>query len=366
MEFAPDGSLFLIDWHNVLIGHMQHNARDPLRDHVHGRIYRITYPGRPLIRPASVAGAPIDTLLNNLRLPEYRSRYRSRRELRGRSADVVLPALRNWWKQLDQTDPNYEQWLLEGLWVSWGMNQIDEELLQAVLTATDHRVRAGGVRVLRYMHHQIDSADALFQAAALDPHGRVRLEAIVAASWLPADQGLSILAEAGKLPLDDWMIHAYRTSEAHLNDQAVAPMPENPAPKHLSPDQIARYEKGRAIFEQEGYCGTCHQADGQGLETVGYPPLAGSEWVLDDEERLIQLTLKGLYGPITVKGKNYNPTVPMTAYEGLMNDEEMAAVLTFVRNSWGNQASPVSPEKVRQVRAAYQDKKGFYEPRELQ
>jgi glucose/arabinose dehydrogenase len=44
MEFAPDGSLYLVDWHNILIGHMQHNARDPLRDHVHGRIYRITYP----------------------------------------------------------------------------------------------------------------------------------------------------------------------------------------------------------------------------------------------------------------------------------------------------------------------------------
>ena len=49
MEFAPDGSMYLVDWHNVLIGHMQHNARDPLRDHVHGRIYRISYPSRPLV-----------------------------------------------------------------------------------------------------------------------------------------------------------------------------------------------------------------------------------------------------------------------------------------------------------------------------
>ena len=46
MEFAPDGSLYIADWHNILIGHMQHNARDPLRDHVHGRIYRVTYPGQ--------------------------------------------------------------------------------------------------------------------------------------------------------------------------------------------------------------------------------------------------------------------------------------------------------------------------------
>jgi glucose/arabinose dehydrogenase len=59
MEFAPDGSLYVVDWHNVLIGHMQHNARDPLRDHVHGRIYRITYPSRPLVKPAKVHGASI-------------------------------------------------------------------------------------------------------------------------------------------------------------------------------------------------------------------------------------------------------------------------------------------------------------------
>src|SRR5690625_5225417 len=59
MEFAPDGSLYFLDWHNVLIGHMQHNARDPLRDHVHGRIYRITYPSRSLVEPAEIDGASI-------------------------------------------------------------------------------------------------------------------------------------------------------------------------------------------------------------------------------------------------------------------------------------------------------------------
>ncbi|RZL06270.1 MAG: polysaccharide pyruvyl transferase family protein, partial [Pedobacter sp.] len=72
LEFAPDGSLYIVDWHNVLVGHMQHNARDPLRDHVHGRIYRITYPSRPLVKPAKVDGASINELLDNLKLPEYR------------------------------------------------------------------------------------------------------------------------------------------------------------------------------------------------------------------------------------------------------------------------------------------------------
>ena len=81
MEFAPDGSLYFVDWHNVLIGHMQHNARDPLRDHVHGRIYRITYPSRPLVPPAEISGASIDVLIENLKLPEYRSRYRTKKRI---------------------------------------------------------------------------------------------------------------------------------------------------------------------------------------------------------------------------------------------------------------------------------------------
>lgn len=365
MEFAPDGSLYFVDWHNVLIGHMQHNARDPYRDHVHGRIYRITYPSRPLVKPAQVAGASIETLLDNLKLPEYRTRYRSRRVLRGKDAVDVSAALKTWVANLDKSNPKYEQFLLEGLWVSWGINKINKDLLDQVLRAKDFRVRAGGVRVVRYMGHQLDNQVELLQNAALDNHGRVRLEAIVTASWLPQDEGLSILAEAGKLPLDDWMIHAYRTAEAHLNGEKLENAPANPAPEHLAAADVAIYEKGRSLYEQDGYCGTCHQADGKGLKTVGYPPLAGTKWVLESEERLIKLTLKGLYGPIEVLGTSYEPQVPMTAYAGLMNDEEIAAVLSFVRNSFGNKASMIRPEQVARIRAEITDKKGTYEPAEL-
>src|SRR5690606_3218861 len=123
-------SLYIVDWHNVLIGHMQHNARDPLRDHVHGRIYRVTYPSRPLVEPAQVDGAAIPVLLDNLKLPEFRTRYRSRRELRGRDAIEVLNHLKGWVAGLDSTDADYEHHVLEALWVSWGLNRVDETLLR--------------------------------------------------------------------------------------------------------------------------------------------------------------------------------------------------------------------------------------------
>ncbi|MEY4482591.1 MAG: hypothetical protein RL693_43, partial [Verrucomicrobiota bacterium] len=186
LEFAPDGSLYVIDWHNVLIGHMQHNARDPLRDHVHGRIYRITYPSRPLIKPVQVEGASVAALLNNLKEPELRLRYRTRRELRNHPASEVLPAVKSWVAALDKNDANYEHNVLEALWTTWGLNETDETLLRQMLEAKDYHARAAAVRVLRYNTHRIADHAALLEKAAADEHGRVRLEAIVAASWLPS------------------------------------------------------------------------------------------------------------------------------------------------------------------------------------
>jgi putative heme-binding domain-containing protein len=88
--------------------------------------------------------------------------------------------------------------------------------------------------------------------------------------------------------------------------------------------------------------------------------------VTDDEDRLIKLTLNGLLGPMEVKGKPYPGLVPMTPFGGMLTNEELADVLTYVRNSFGNRATPVSPEKIEQVRVANQAKVGFYSPDELQ
>ena len=90
-----------------------------------------------------------------------------------------------------------------------------------MLASKDYHVRAAAVRVLRYKGHQVqDQADLLMQAAK-DEHGRVRLEAIVAASWLDKEKGLKILSEAEKLPLDEWMANAHETAVAHLNGRSV-------------------------------------------------------------------------------------------------------------------------------------------------
>lgn len=522
LEVAPDGSLFVVDWHNPLIGHMQHNARDPNRDHAHGRIYRITYPSRPLVQPAQVAGASIEQLLENLKLHEYRTRYRTRRELRGRDKSEVVSAVKKWVANLDPADPNHEHHLLEALWVTWGMNHLDQTLLNRMLESKDYRARAAAVRVLRYTGHQVDNQVELLKKAAKDEHGRVRLEVIAAASWLPASDGLAILDEVvqkdekkaapaaknvsierggkiinvtvpekargkvtsftmtlpgnnrtinlaemhilngkanivsnaklsqsteynnrqfpvtnlvdgnrnnfshtafeanpwikadfgkptdfnqikiwnrndfegrfsdarfdfyngkekiaslsigkisdggGSSPVkDDWLKAPYRTAVAHLKNQTIVEKDTLVIPKHLTGQAKQQYVKGAEIYAREGFCSTCHQPDGNGLASAQFPPLTDSRWVLENEDRLIKLTLNGLLGPIEVKGKQYPGLVPMTPFGGMLKDDEIAAVLTYVRNSFGNKASPISAEQVKRVRDATKGRVGFYSPEEL-
>ncbi|MFS4456627.1 PVC-type heme-binding CxxCH protein [Maribacter sp. 2304DJ31-5] len=365
MEFAPDGSLYVVDWHNVLIGHMQHNARDPLRDHVHGRIYRITYPSRPLVTPAKIAGASIEQLLENLKLPEYRSRYRTRRELRGRDPEKVLKKLSDWVLSLDKNSPDYEHHKLEALWVTWGLNTVDGELLQELLNAKDYRVRAAAVRVLRYMGHQLENSLDLLKIAASDNHGRVRLEAITAASWLERGKGLEVLKIVETRPLDKWMDASYQFAKTRLTNESIENSKNQILASHLKGKDLEVFAQGKKIYETEGYCITCHQESGAGLQAAGYPTLVNRRWVTGSEERLIKLALNGLQGPMNVMGNQYDGQVPMMAFRGLLDDNEMAAVLTYVRNAFGNRASVIKPETVQKIREATKDKKGFYAPDEL-
>ena len=366
LEFAPDGSLYVIDWHNTLIGHMQHNARDPYRDHRHGRVYRITYPGRPLVKPAKVSGASIPELLENLKLHEYRTRYRSRRELRGRNASEVLAAVKSWVGKLNKSDANYEKYMLEALWVTWGINKIDKDLLNQALNAKDHKVRAAAAKIVRHNTDKIENAKDLLIAAAKDKHGRVVNHAITAASWFPKNEGLEILAaaKANSGVMDNWNKESLKYAEATLNNQTIKE-PKKKLVTHLKGSDKKLFAKGAEIYEREGSCATCHQPDGKGLDAAGFPPLDQSEWVLHDEDRLIKIVLKGLMGPIEVKGKKYPGLVPMTPFEGMLNDNDVAAVLTYVRNSFGNKASVISPDKVKKVRAEVKSKTGFYSPEEL-
>jgi mono/diheme cytochrome c family protein len=104
-----------------------------------------------------------------------------------------------------------------------------------------------------------------------------------------------------------------------------------------------------------GRCATCHQQNGAGLPGA-FPPLSGSEWVTDDPGIPIRIVLHGMQGEVTVAGQRYNGIMLPYGGTGDLNDDEVAAVLTYVRSSFGNSASAVTAEQVAEVRATTSDR----------
>ncbi len=96
-------------------------------------------------------------------------------------------------------------------------------------------------------------------------------------------------------------------------------------------------------------CGGCHQGNGGGLPGQ-FPPLAKSEYVVGGTERLIRIVQHGLVGPVTVNGQGYNTPGGMQPFGAAMSSQDLANVLTYVRNSWGNEATMVTKEMVQKVR----------------
>ena len=119
---------------------------------------------------------------------------------------------------------------------------------------------------------------------------------------------------------------------------------------------------GKEIYFKEQLCATCHQPNGMGMDPA-YPPLSESPWVNGDPERLIKITLNGLQGGVRVHGKDYNSA--MAPLGALLTDEEAAAVLTYVRTSFGNLSSEIDSELVAKVREETKDRKKLWTAMEL-
>ena len=205
IEVGPDGAIYFLDWQNPIIGHMQHNLRDPSRDRIHGRVYRVTYEGRPLSTPPRIAGASIEELLELLKHPEDRVRYRARTELGARDPYQVLGVLIPWFARLDKDDPKYEHNLTEALWAHQYQDAVSPGLLERVLAATDFHARAAAVRVLCGWRDRVPKALDILKKMAADPYPLVRLEAVRAASFFPVAEAVEVPLISADHPTDEYL-----------------------------------------------------------------------------------------------------------------------------------------------------------------
>lgn len=118
----------------------------------------------------------------------------------------------------------------------------------------------------------------------------------------------------------------------------------------LSAEEQLRFNAGRDLYAV--ICGACHQPHGKGQDGLA-PPLVDTDWVLGSPERLVRIVLHGLRGPLTIHGQNWDMEMPGLS---LLEDADVAALLTYIRREWGHAATPVSPELVARVRAATPDR----------
>ena len=225
IEIAPDGSIYFVDWQNPIIGHMQHNLRDPSRDRIHGRVYRVTHKTRELSKPAKIAGEPVEKLLDLLKSPEDRVRHRTRIALSGFETKDVIPAAKKWIAALDKSDAEYEHHRLEGLWLHQSHNVVDVDLLKQALRSPDFRARSAATRVLCAWRDRIPETLELLQVQVNDEHPRVRLMAVWALSYFDganAKKAAEIAVEALIHPEDPYLKHELSETNKTLDRRIQA------------------------------------------------------------------------------------------------------------------------------------------------
>jgi putative heme-binding domain-containing protein len=201
-QIGPDGAVWFGDWHNPLIGHMQYSQRDPNRDHVRGRIYRLTATGRPLNKPVLQFGKSEAELVRQLEEYEPRTRYRARRELRDRPKPAVYAALKAWLAGLDPAGKTYDRVRLEALYVQQGHRDVDRPFLAEMLKAATGEARASAVRILSDESARIADPLALLRPMVADPHPRVRLEAVRALSFFGTQEAAELAVKIAAQPVD--------------------------------------------------------------------------------------------------------------------------------------------------------------------
>ena len=227
IRFGPRGALYVCDWYNPVKGHAQYSLRDERRDRHSGRIWRITPKDTPLQEPPKIADATIEELLDDLKRPESRIRYWIRGELRlrgGENADAVRKALDAWVAGLDPNDARHRHHQIEAIWVYRGLEQTNLPLLRELLDCENKYARAAATQQLRYWHALMPDAIKLLRSAANDSYSMVRMEAVIAASYIGTQDAFDAMLEVLNHPYEGHLAYAITCA---LGSHTLRPYWEN-------------------------------------------------------------------------------------------------------------------------------------------
>jgi putative heme-binding domain-containing protein len=182
--------------------------RHPDRDNKHGRVWRITAKGRPLVKPPVLAGKQPAELLDHLKSKEHWVRYQVKRLLAASSLDQVKPALSEWIQELNPADSEYEHNLMEALGVCESHEWVNQTLLAQLANGKNANARSYAARVTGRWHNRLDNPFLLLEALINDNHPRVRLEALVALSGTDHPKSMAIGIQVLDHPMDKFIEYA--------------------------------------------------------------------------------------------------------------------------------------------------------------
>ncbi|MDV6028976.1 MAG: hypothetical protein F9B45_02480 [Phycisphaera sp. RhM] len=261
LQWGPRGALYVCDWYNPIKGHAQYSLRDPRRDRDSGRIWRITAKGIPLQEPPTIADASVGELLQLLKRPEYRVRDWAKRELREHDRDEVLRKLDDYLVNLDSSDPRFRHHQIEAIWTyrTIGLVDLPESInppignvasprpsqvptrssertdhlpslalatatLRQLLSCDDSHARAAATKQLRYWHPYMDDAIERLNRSANDANGIVRMQAVIAATYVGTQAALEAVLDVFNHPRDGHLQYAITCA---LGSRTLRPHWEN-------------------------------------------------------------------------------------------------------------------------------------------
>lgn len=201
VKFGPDGTLYLCDWYNPIIGHYQASFRHPDRDKTHGRIWRVTAKGRPLTARPKIADATVEQLVAQLGTKDRWTRQNIIRELSQRTTKDVTPALVSWASNAART----ERELMHAVGILQAHEQPSAELLARFALASEPRARAYAAYALGLGGGSV----GLLKSLAADSDPRVRLEAVIAAAEVNTREAVDVLVAAADKPFDRFLTYAF-------------------------------------------------------------------------------------------------------------------------------------------------------------
>lgn len=215
VKMGPDGALYIADWYNPIIQHGEVDFRDPRRDKTHGRIWRVTAKGRPLVPKPKLVDATIPELLERLKDPEDWTRLQAKRVLKERGREAVMPEVTAWLLKTSALDSNFPRTLLEAVWVYESFGEYDHltrwttadnskpyDALLTLLVARQPELNAVGMRLTGKCGIEWERKSPLLAEQGASGHPRIRLEAIRALAGQKSPQAVEIALNALDKPMD--------------------------------------------------------------------------------------------------------------------------------------------------------------------